>query len=156
VLLNINAEKTLPAELCLLAEFFIKICTKSSHLSYFLMIFYVLQEDQLQLMATSLLSVFKYFQNEATSNQAGPESEQLQPMVWLHLVGLQSSFRSSQLDLPVQNGITSRYNSKNTSGATFSDPLSTESWKMKIVCIHLHTFNPPFLITLCILSYYTS
>jgi hypothetical protein len=82
MLLNINVEKTLPGELCLQVEFFINFCTKPSHLSYFLMIyhiFYVLQENRLQLMATSLLLVFKYFQNEATSNRTDPKCGQLQP-----------------------------------------------------------------------------
>jgi hypothetical protein len=42
-------------------------------------IFYALQKDRLQPMATSLLTVFKYFQNEATGNQTNPKCGQLQP-----------------------------------------------------------------------------
>jgi hypothetical protein len=37
-------------------------------------------------MATGLLTVFKYFQNEATGNRTDPKCGQLQPMVWLHSV----------------------------------------------------------------------
>jgi hypothetical protein len=42
-------------------------------------IFYGLQKDQLQLIATGLLTVFKYFQNEATGNQTDPKCGQPQP-----------------------------------------------------------------------------
>jgi uncharacterized iron-regulated membrane protein len=42
-------------------------------------IFYGLQKDWLQLIATGLLTVFKYFQNEATGNRTDPKCGQPQP-----------------------------------------------------------------------------
>jgi hypothetical protein len=41
-------------------------------------IFYGLQKDQLQLIATGLSTVFKYFQNEATGNRTDPKCGQPQ------------------------------------------------------------------------------
>jgi hypothetical protein len=55
-------------------------------------IFFELQKDQLQLMATGLLTVFEYFQNEATSNQTNPKCGQLQPKNGPHRVLVSSVF----------------------------------------------------------------